>query len=172
MYHRCEDKSELYYNGHRLKILCEKLLYLRTLHFAIQVQLFKKPNSQTLTNFTSTFCTPFWLNGPFGCKRVCVDFNQFYGLVQMFSLPYTFSDVPLVRTIDLINIQFNTHQEEKKIPINLSVELESLWRGMNRLYISLTENQKVPLSFCQALQYPRSQGELFNISFFSGSFFD
>jgi hypothetical protein len=163
MYHRCDDEPDLYYNGYRLRILCEKLLYLRSLHFAIQIQLFEQANSQTLTRFTSTFSTPFWLDGPLGCKRVCLDLHQLYGLIQMFSLPYTFSDIGLIRTIDLVNIQFNTNE---KVPISLSVALESLWCGMNRLFISLIENQKVSLSFCQALRCPRSQGELFNISFY------
>jgi hypothetical protein len=118
MYHRCEGEPNLNYNGDHLKSLCEKLSYLQILHFDIQVQLYEEFNNQILTDFISTFATCFWLNRPFGCKRVCVNFHQFHGFLQMFSLPYTFNDIPVMRTIDLINAQFNTN--EVKIN-NLSV---------------------------------------------------
>jgi len=159
MYHRCDGEPDLCYNGYHLMNLCKKLLCLQSLDFCIQVQLFEKPNIQTLTSFTTTFRTPFWLNGPVGRKRVCVGFHQIYGIIQMFSLPYTFSDIPLFRTIDVINIQFNTNEENEKIPVSLSVALESLWYKMNHLSISLIEKQQVPLSFLQALRCPRSHGK-------------
>jgi hypothetical protein len=159
MYHRCDDEPNLCYNGYHLMILCKKLLCLQSLDFVVQVQLLEKPNIQTLTNFTTTFCTPFWLDGPIGCKRVCVVFHQVYGLIQMFSLPYTFTDIIQFHTIDVINIQFNTCEENEKIPFDLSVALESLWYKMNHLSISLIDKQKIPLSFLQALQSPRSHGK-------------
>ncbi|CAF3449040.1 unnamed protein product [Rotaria socialis] len=65
-YHYCRGEPYLNYNGTRLSILCQKLLHLRSLHFAIQVQLCEKSNNQTLTEFTRTFRIPFWLDGPFG----------------------------------------------------------------------------------------------------------
>ncbi|CAF4000077.1 unnamed protein product [Rotaria magnacalcarata] len=159
IYHYCRGEPYLNYNGTRLSILCQKLLHLRSLHFAIQVQLCEKSNNQTLTEFTRTFRIPFWFDGPFGRKRVCVDFHQLYNIVQMFSLPYTFNGIALIRTINLIDMQFNTSEEEEKVPINLSLALESLWCGMDHIYICLAEKQKVPLPFFQALQCPRSQGK-------------
>lgn len=165
MYHRSHNEPDLYYNGSRLQILCQNLFHLRSIDFAIQVQLFVKLDYEILSNLTRTFSTPFWLDGPFGCKEVCVDFHQFYGRIQMFSLPYTFTDMGLIRTIDLINIQFNTSKEENQIPTNLSVALEPLWSGMKRLFISLTEKQKIPIAFLQALRYSRSQGQ-FDLNYF------
>jgi hypothetical protein len=159
MYHRCDDEPNLCYNGYHLMILCQKLLYLQSLDFVIQVQLFEKPNIQTLTNCTTTFRTPFWLDGPIGCKRVCVVFHQVYRLMQMFSLPYNFTDIIQLQTIDVINIQFNICEENEKISFDLPVALESLWYKMNHLCISLTDKQKVPLSFLQALQCPLSHGK-------------
>ncbi|CAF3886759.1 unnamed protein product, partial [Rotaria magnacalcarata] len=159
IYHYCRGEPYLNYNDTRLSILCQKLLHLRSLHFAIQVQLCEKSNNQTLTEFTRTFRIPFWFDGPFGRKRVCVDFHQLYNIVQMFSLPYTFNGIALIRTINLIDMQFNTSEEEEKVPINLSLALESLWCGMDHIYICLAEKQKVPLPFFQVLQCPHSQGK-------------
>ncbi|CAF1191537.1 unnamed protein product [Adineta steineri] len=159
MYHRCDNEPHLNYNGYYLSILCEKLKHLRSLHFAIQIQLFEKADRNIINHFTKTFSTPFWLNGPFGYKRVCVDFEQTYGLIQMFSLPYTFNDITLIHSIDLINIQFNTDLEENKRSQSLTQELETLWSGMDRLFLRFDKNQILSSLFIQALQCPSTQNK-------------
>ncbi|CAF4088400.1 unnamed protein product, partial [Adineta steineri] len=84
MYHRCDNEPDLNYDGYSLSILCQKFLHLRSFHFALQIQMFERADENIINNFVNTFSTPFWLNGPFGCKRVCVDFEQIYGWIQMF----------------------------------------------------------------------------------------
>ena len=54
MYHRCDDEPNVCYNGYHLMIPCKKLIYLQSLDFIIQVQLFEPPNIQMLTNCTTT----------------------------------------------------------------------------------------------------------------------
>ena len=88
----------------------KKLPHLQSIQFGIQVQLFQKSTNEMISHYTRTFSTPYWLNGPFGCKEVCVDFHQLYGHIHMFSLPFTFTNGGLVRTIDIANMQFNTFQ--------------------------------------------------------------
>lgn len=163
MYHRCDNEPDLSYNGYHLMMLCKKLLYLQSLDFIIQVQLFEKPNMQTLTNCIITFRTPFWLDGPMGCKRVCVVPHQVYCIVQMFSLPYTLADVIQLHTIDILDTQFNICKENEKISFNLPAELQALWYKMNNLYIILTDKQKVTSSFLQALQCPFSHGKILTL---------
>ncbi|CAF1291237.1 unnamed protein product [Adineta steineri] len=160
MYHRCDDEPHLNYNGYYLSILCEKLKNLRSLNFAIQIQLFEKADRNIINDFTKTFSTPFWLNGPFGYKRVCVDFEQTYGLIQMFSLPYTFNDITLIHSIDLINIQFNTDLEENKRSQSLTQELKTLWSGMDRLFLPFDKNQILSSLFIQALQCSSTQNKI------------
>lgn len=139
-------------------MLCEKLPHLQSIKFGIQVQLFQKATKEMISHCTKTFCTPYWLNGPFGCKEVCVNFHQLYWHLQMFSLPYTFTDGGLARTIDLVQIQFNTCKEVDQIPTDLPRALEPLWTGMTRLFVSLFKNQQIPLSFLEALQHSRRHG--------------
>ena len=139
-------------------MLCEKLPHLQSIQFGIQVQLFQKSTNEMISHYTRTFSTPYWLNGPFGCKEVCVDFHQLYGHIQMFSLPFTFTNGGLVRTIDIANMQFNTCIEVNQIPTDLPRALESLWSGMTRLRVSLFKNQQIPLSFLEALRHSRRHG--------------
>ncbi|CAF1613865.1 unnamed protein product [Adineta ricciae] len=164
IYHRCENEPDLNYDGYSLSILCQKLIHLRSFHFAIQIQMFEIIDENIVDNFTKTFSTPFWLNGPFGCKRVCVDFEPMYGLIQIYSLPYVFNDKNLIRSIDLVNIKFNTDLKENKKLQNLSQKLETLWVGMNRLYLHFDKNQVLSSLFIQTLQCPASQGKTLTLS--------
>jgi hypothetical protein len=158
--HYCNGELDICFNGHRLAILCNRLYHLRSLRFAIQVQFLERPTSQTLFDFLEDFRTPFWLDGPLGHIQVCVNYHQVFRFVQMYSLPYTFSDNTVFSTIDLIDVLFNKNKEEKEIRNDLSVALEPLWYGMKGLFISLAENQNIPISFLRALQYPYGQGML------------
>ncbi|CAF1077565.1 unnamed protein product [Adineta steineri] len=157
MYHRCNNEPDLNYDGYSLSILCRKFLHLRSFHFALQIQMFEKADENVINNFVNTFSTPFWLNGPFGCKRVCVDFEQIYGCLQIFSLQFTFNDTTLTRSIDLTNIQFNTDLEENQTSKHLSQKLETLSFGMDRLLLSFDKNQILSSVFIQALRCPSSQ---------------
>ncbi|CAF1439090.1 unnamed protein product [Adineta steineri] len=164
MYHRCDNEPDLNYNGYSLSILCQNFLHLRSFHFVLQIQMFEKADENIINNFVNTFSTPFWLNGPFGCKRVCVDFEQIYGWIQMFSLPFTFNDTTLTRSIDLTNIQFNTDLEENQTSKHLSQKLETLWFEMDRLLLSFDKNQILSSVFIQALRCPSSQGKTLVLS--------
>ena len=157
--HFCNGEIEHCFNGHRLATLCNKLSRLRSLHFAILGQLIKLSSRQILSDFIKTFRTSFWLDGPLGSIRVCVNYHEVFGFIQMFSLPYTFSDTTLFLTIDLIDVLFNTAEEKIQTSDDLSVGLGPLWYGMRWLLISLVKNQKIPMSFIRALQYCKRQGE-------------
>ena len=167
--HYCNGKVDQCFNSHRLAALCSRLSHLRTLHFAILGQSIERPRSHTLSDITHAFCTPFWLDGPLGRIRVCVDYHQVMGFVQMFSLPYTFPDAALFHIIDLIDVLFNTNEDEKEASNDLSIALRPLWRGMIWLIIFFLDEQKIPISFLCALQSPDSQGELI-IFFFMYSY--
>jgi hypothetical protein len=157
--HYCNGELDICFNGHRLASLCSKLSHLQSLHFAIQVKFMERPSAQTLLDFTQAFQTPFWLNGPLGRIRVCVNYHQIFHFVQIVSLPYKFPEIPLYRTIDLIDAVFNTNEDEKKISNNLSMTLEPLWCGMKWLFICLMDKQKIPISFFHALQCSCSQSK-------------
>jgi hypothetical protein len=158
--HYCNGEVDICFNGHRLALLCSRLSHLRSLNFAIQVQFIERRSTQTLTDFVQTFRTPFWLDGPLGHIQVCVTYHQAFDYVQMYSLPYTFSDNTLFCTIDLLDVIFNNIEEEKERPNNLSIELRPLWYGTKWLFISSVEKQKIPISFVHALQCPYSQSKL------------
>ncbi len=57
-------------------------------------------------------------------------------------------------TVDLINIQFNTSEDNIQIPLDLSVALKPLWYNMKYLYLSFGEKQQIPIVFLRALQCP------------------
>jgi hypothetical protein len=155
--HYCNGELDICFNGDRLVSLCSRLSCLRSLHFAIRLRFLERPSTQILFDFIHAFQTPFWLNGSLGCVRVCVNYHQVFEFVQIFSLPYTFSDNPLFLTIDLIDIVFNDSEDEKKLSNNLSITMEPFWCGIKWLFISLVEKQKIPISFLHALQCPFSQ---------------
>ncbi|CAF4027436.1 unnamed protein product [Rotaria magnacalcarata] len=127
--HHCNVELDMCFGGYRLATVCSGLSHLRSLHF--------------------TFRTPFWLNEPLGCIRVCVNYHQVFRLVHMFSLPYVFSNSTVYRTTDLIDILFNTSEAEKDISNNLPIALRSLWSELNSwlrllpnikcLYVNSTE---------------------------------
>jgi hypothetical protein len=83
--------------------------------------------------------------------------------MQMYSLPYTFSDEPVFRTIDLIDELFNYSEEEKEIEINLPIALEPLWYGLTWLSISFVKNQRIPILFLRTLQSPHSQSKMIKL---------
>ncbi len=113
--HYCNHEVDACFNGRRLATLCNRLSHLRSLHFAIETQFLYRPIRQALFDFLQAFRTPFWLNGPLGHIQVCVTYHQILLCVQMYSLPYTFSDNMVFRTIDLIDVLFNSSEEEKEI---------------------------------------------------------
>ncbi|CAM4815440.1 unnamed protein product [Rotaria magnacalcarata] len=158
--HHCNGELDVCFDGYRLATLCSGLSHLRSLHFGIQLQFIEPPSSQIMSDFIQAFRTPFWLNGPLGCIRVCVNYHQVFRLVQMSSLPYVFSNNTVFRTIDLIDILFNTSEAEKDISNHLPIALRSLWSGMETLCISLFEKQKIPTSFIHALQCPSSHNKV------------
>ncbi|CAF4292842.1 unnamed protein product, partial [Adineta steineri] len=82
----------------------------------------------------------------------------------MFSLPFTFNDTTLTRSIDLTNIQFNTDLEENQTSKHLSQKLETLWFGMDRLLLSFDKSQILSSVFIQALRCPSSQGKTLVLS--------
>jgi hypothetical protein len=158
--HYCNHEVNTCFNGHRLATLCNRLSHLRSLHFSIETQFLYGPIRQTLFDFLQAFRTPFWLDGPLGHIQVCVTYQQIGHCVQMYSLPYTFSDNMVFCTIDLIDALFNSNEEENEIRNDLSVALQPLWYGMKRLYVSFFANQEIPILFLRALQYPHGQGKL------------
>ncbi len=154
-YHICNDDFNLCFNGYRLATLCGKLSQLRKLSFAIEVRLIAKPDNDFISKFTKAFSTPFWLTGFLGRTKVCVDYNSIRNQIQIFSLPYIFSEQSLIHTVDLINIQFNNHVENmRQILPDLYIDLKPLWHNMKCLAVIFDENQQVPLAFLRALQYP------------------
>ncbi|CAF4084801.1 unnamed protein product, partial [Adineta steineri] len=162
--HYCNGDIDMCFNGYRLASLCNKLSRLQSIHFAIQIPFMEEPTRQILSDFIQAFRTPFWLDGPVGCIQVCVNYNQIHRCVQMCSLPYTFTDNTLFNTIDLINVLFNNIEQEKQIQNDLSIALAPLWYGAVWLFILFTKDQKIPISFLHALQYPHSQDKVLVIS--------
>ncbi|CAF2990954.1 unnamed protein product [Rotaria sp. Silwood2] len=177
----CENGFELTYEHttihnyvpHRSLVhLTINILNLTTLyvllHYLPQLeylgQLIKLSSRQILSDFIETFRTSFWLDGPLGSIRVCIDYHEVFGFIQMFSLPYTFSDTTLFLTIDLIGVLFNTREEKIETSDGLSVALGPLWYEMRWLLISLVKNQKIPMSFLRALQYCKRQGKVLVLS--------
>ncbi|CAF1368399.1 unnamed protein product [Adineta ricciae] len=155
--HYCRGDIDMCFNGCRLATLCKKLSRLQSIHFAIHIPLMERATHQILCGFIQAFRTPFWLDGPLGCIQVCVNYHQINRCVQMCSLPYTFTGSTLFHTIDLIDALFNNIEEEKQIQTDLSTTLASLWRETKWLFISFTENQKIPISFLRALHCPYSR---------------
>lgn len=168
--HYCNGEVDICFNGHRLATLCNRLSHLRSLHFAIQVQFLERATRQILFDFLQAFRTPFWLDGPLGRIKVCVNYHPVFRFVQMYSLPYTFSDNTVFRTIDLIDVLFNYNEEKKEIPNDLPVTFETLSYGMKWLFISFLEKQNIPILFLRALQSPHSQGKRMEFFFRNNSF--
>ena len=148
----------LCYNGHRLVSLCYNLSKLQSLDFSINVKLIEEPSKKMMLEFVRSFQTPFWTNGPLGYVRVGVDFNRIYTVLQMITLPYVFPESKLVRSVDLIDIKFNTCQGEQ-LSVDFDATLQLLWSNMQRLVIEFTPQQSVPLSFLHALQCPTRLGQ-------------
>jgi len=167
MYHNCVVDFDSCCDGYHFANLCGELSQLRRVFFAVNLRLQDKPNKDLVLKFTRTFCTPFWLYGPLGRVQVCIGFNSEMNFIQMYSLPYTYPSNAIFRTIDLIDIQFNTETDEKKMSIDLSIALEPLWSNMRRFLSSFAKKQHVPLTFLRALQYRGYKGgELIRFLFF------
>ncbi|CAF0813267.1 unnamed protein product [Adineta steineri] len=162
--HYCKGEVDICFNGYHLTTLCNKLSRLRSLHFTIQIPFLEHPDSEILAHFIAAFRTPFWLDGPMGYIRVCVNYHRLMRFVQIYSLPYTFYDDTVFHTIDLIDVLFNDNEYGKQTQKDLPVTLETLWYGVRWLYISFNKNQKIPISFLYALQCSRSQGRMLVIS--------
>ncbi len=156
--HHCNGDFDLWFDGHRFSNLCNELSRLRLVSFVINLFLNDRFNKDNVSKFTRTFCTPFWLHGPLGCVRVCVGLHSDHNCIQMYSLPYTFPGHTVCQTIDLIDIQFNTEEDQKKMQIDLSVALKPLWSNMIQLQLSFVKKQHIPLSFLRALQNSDSKG--------------
>ena len=159
MYHCCDENFDLYLDGHRLAKLCSKLVQLRTLHFVINVQLRGIEESRNMDYFIDSFRTPFWLDGPLGCTRVSVEFSQLYFVMHMISLPYALRDKGLLRTLDLLDMQFNIIDEQERSLYDVSNLLDDFWRRVPWLKIHFGERQDVPLSFLRTLQTYNKHGE-------------
>ncbi|CAF1114414.1 unnamed protein product [Adineta ricciae] len=166
--HFCDGEFDICFDGHRLATLCARLIHLQVLHFSIQLQFLVPPSRQILDGFIKAFRTSFWLDGPLGQMRVCVNYHRVVDYVQIFSLPYTFFDNPLSRATDLIDTLFNTDEKMQGMTNDLSVVFKSLWRGMKRIYMCFLEKEKIPISIFHALQCPSSQGKTLGIPVMKG----
>jgi hypothetical protein len=109
--------------------------------------------------FIDSFRTPFWLDGPLGCTRVSVDFSQLYFVMHMISLPYALRDKGLLRTLDLLDMQFNIIDEQERPLSDVSNLLADFWRRVPWLKIQFGERKDVPLSFLRTLQTYNKHGE-------------
>jgi hypothetical protein len=150
----CDGYINFCFDGHRLATLCGKLSQLQSLSFVVELRLINKPNNDIISEFTKTFCTPFWVNGPLGRIRVCVCYNSTYNAIETYSLPYMFPDHALFHTIDIIDVQFNISEDKRQIPIDLSVALEPLWYNIKQVMLSFGEQKQIPLIFLRALHCP------------------
>ena len=160
VHHHCDDKFDLCLNGHRLAILIMRLSHLRSLHFSINVQLKTRHESSLMNDFTNSFRTPFWLNGPLGCITVSVDFDQTHGIIHMLSLPFTFRIKSILRTLDLLDVQLNTIEGNRLTPTDLCGLLKQFWHSAPKVVLHFEKNQYIPVSFLQSLQIDNKHGEL------------
>lgn len=92
---------------------------------------------------------------------MCINYHQIFRIIQIYSLPYKFSNNIIDCTIDLIHTKFNVNEDENRIVgKNLSVTFEPLWHGMRWLCLSFNEKQKIPIVFLEALQYLHGRSKL------------
>ena len=156
MYYWRFDQRHFYGNADQFSELCQKLHQLRSVQLTINVQLFDELTDDTVAGFTRSFRTAYWLDGPLGRVCVAVDLHRLYKVVQINSVPYAFSGTSLIRTVDFVNVQFNT-QEEHCSALDVPGLLESTWTGFERVMITFDVKQSVPLAFLRALQSARGK---------------
>ena len=87
-YHRCDAEPDLNYNSYSLSNIFSETDTSSIIQLGNSNRIFRKNTNENLV--VKDFVAPFWLDESFLCKRVCVDFDHICGLVQIFSLPYTF----------------------------------------------------------------------------------
>ena len=146
------DQPYFWKNADPFTDLCQKLHRLRSVQFRMSLQILGEPPPDILAGFTRSFRTHYWLDGPLGCVNVAVDVHRIHNVVQIISLPYAFPSTCLLRSIDLVNVQFNARDEGECAPLNISALFESVWTRVQRLAIEFNVNELIPLSFLRALQ--------------------
>ena len=146
------DQPYFWTNGDPFTHLCQKLHRLRSVQFRMSVEILDGPSPSILAGFTQSFRTGYWLDGSLGRVNVAVDIHRLYNVVQIISLPYAFPGTCLLRSIDFVNVQFNTKDEGEYSPLDISVLLESLWTRFRRLAIEFNVDELIPLAFLRALQ--------------------
>lgn len=160
--HNCNGIIDKCFDGHHLVNLCQKLPRLQSFSFGIQLQFLERFNNEILNDFIEAFRESYWINGPLGCIRVCVNYHQVFRLVQIYSLPYKFSENIIYCTIDLVETKFNVNDDDESriIRKSLSMPFELLWHGMRWLCLSFNEKQKIPITFFETIQYLHGRGKL------------
>ena len=146
------DQAYFRSNADPFTDLCKKLHRLRSVKFSMLLRVHGEASlPDMLDEFTRSFRTPYWLDGPLGRVNVAVDTHRFDNLVQITSLPYAFPWTVLLRTVDFVNVQFNT-QEEQTSSRDPPTMLESSWVPFRCVAIRLDVKELVPLAFLRALQ--------------------
>ena len=151
--HYCSSDAPYFLaNADPFSEMCQKLHQLRSVRFNISVKLFIAPTRNNLAGFTRSFRTDYWLHGPLGRVCVSVDHHRIRNAVQIHSLPYNFSDILLERTVDFLDMQFNTQEEELSCPLDTARLLKSSLVDFVRLSVYFSAKESVPLAFLRALQ--------------------
>ena len=132
--------------------LCRKLHRSRLVRSTINVQIYLEPPPHVLAGCTRSFRTDYWLDGPVIRVRVAVDLNRIFNVDQIISLPYHCPDTCLMRTVDFLDMQFNTPETEILSSHFTCLSLQSSWRSFRRLKLHFDEKESVPLAFLRALQ--------------------
>ncbi|CAF1234076.1 unnamed protein product [Adineta ricciae] len=162
--HFCDGQLDICFDSHRLATLCNRLTHLKVLHFAIHLRFLARPSQQILYHFIKGFQTSFWLDGPLGQMRVCVNYHQLLDFVQIFSLPYKFYDNTLYRTTDFVDTLFNVDERIQMTGNDLSFAFKSLWCGMRCLLMCFLEKEEIPISLLYALQCPSNRNQTLAIT--------
>lgn len=145
------DQPYFHSNADSFTDLCQKLHRLRSVNFRISLQVQGEPPSDILAGFTQSFRTYYWLDGPLGRVNVAVDLHRLFNVVQISSLPYAFPWTCVLRSVDFVNVQFNT-PEEHISSMDTSIMLKSSWMRSERLAIKVDVKESVSLAFLRALQ--------------------
>ncbi|CAF1517292.1 unnamed protein product [Adineta ricciae] len=163
--HNCNGVIDKCFDGHRLANLCQKLPCLQSFSFACRLQVLERPSNEILDGFIGAFRESYWIDGPLGLIRVCVNYHQVLRVVQIYSLPYKFSENIVYCTIDFMDVKFNVNEQENTIiRRNMPMPLELLWHRMRWLCASFIGKQKIPVAFFEALQYLRGRNKVLILS--------
>ena len=156
--HLCNDDLNLCFDGHRLAKLCGKLTQLQKISFFFENKLLEQSNGNLISKLTQSFTTSFWLTGHLGRVQVGVSYNSTRNMIQIFSLPYNFTEVSFNHSLDLIDVQFNTaHENSRQSPDDLWSSLQPLWSKMTEIALELHDKQHIPLTFLRVLCSPSNQ---------------